>query len=137
MQTKRFFAEKKPGWEGNRKELRHDKVNFNLISFGLAQNEIRFTYTQLDSAAKGGPVDHRNPGQRGNAQIEQPLPHRTAGVVPFHADTAAGGNVTEQPAFFPARRRLAALRAAMMGTLFFRPPELHCQTFLYAISAVD
>lgn len=114
------------------RELRQDNVNFYLISLGLAQNKIRFTDTQLDGAAKGGLVHHINSGKRDEAQIKQALPHRTAGVVPFDADTASRGNVAEQPTFFPALA-LTALRA-MMGAFLFRPPELHRKTFQHVIS---
>jgi len=114
------------------RELRHDNVNFYLVSLGLAQNEIRFSDTQLDGAAKRGLVHHINPGKRNNAEIKKALPHRTAGMMSFDADAATRRNVTEQPTFFTALV-LTALRA-MMGTLLFRPPELHRQTFLPVIS---
>jgi hypothetical protein len=116
------------------RELWHDNIDFYLVSLGLAQNEIGVADTQMHCSPERGLVDHIDLGKRDDAKIEKTLPHGAAGVVSSDADATAGSHVAEQPALFTALG-LTALRA-MMGTLLFRPPELHRKSFLSVMAVL-
>jgi len=122
-EAKRFFLRKKTGGREKREELRHDNIDFYLVSLGLAQYKIRFTHPQLDGAAKRGLVNHIKPGTWSNAKIKKSLAHGTAGIVPFDADAASGCNIAEQSTFFPTLIRAAL--PTVQGAFLFGPPELH------------